>query len=138
MNDYSTGKLVVLSTAEPEELVKSYLIWDRDLEFRRLVDDIPPRLWSKEKYEAWIKQAIEKSESSSYEFFIRTLEDGRLIGFAELWCQNWSHGEGIVGIGIGSRSDWGKGYGTDAMKCILRFAFLELNFKKDIAGNFFV
>jgi RimJ/RimL family protein N-acetyltransferase len=35
-----------------------------------------------------------------------------------------------VGLGIGDRNDWGKGYGTDAMKIILRFAFTELNLRR--------
>jgi RimJ/RimL family protein N-acetyltransferase len=32
-----------------------------------------------------------------------------------------------VGIGLGEREFWGKGYGTDAMRIILRYAFTELN-----------
>ena len=32
-----------------------------------------------------------------------------------------------MGIGIGERDCWGKGYGTDAMRVVLRFAFVELN-----------
>lgn len=127
MNNYLIGKLVHLSAAEPDELVKSYLLWDRDSEYRRLLDDIPPRLWSKEKYETWLKQSLDKPEAQSFPFFLRTCDEERLVGFIELWVESWVHREGFVGIGIGSRSDWGKGYGTDAMNCILRFAFLELN-----------
>ncbi|MCJ7660780.1 MAG: GNAT family N-acetyltransferase [Anaerolineales bacterium] len=40
---------------------------------------------------------------------------------------HWSHGDSSVGIGIGEREYWSKGYGTDAMNVILRFAFDELN-----------
>ncbi len=32
-----------------------------------------------------------------------------------------------MGIGIGEREYWGNGYGTDAMRAILHFAFTELN-----------
>jgi RimJ/RimL family protein N-acetyltransferase len=32
-----------------------------------------------------------------------------------------------VGIGIGEREYWGKGYGKDAMRIMLRYAFMELN-----------
>ena len=40
---------------------------------------------------------------------------------------SWTHGDTFVGIGPGDREYWGKGYGTDAMKIILRYAFIELN-----------
>jgi len=39
----------------------------------------------------------------------------------------WTHGDGWIGLGLGEREDWGKGYGTDAMRVMLRFAFTELN-----------
>jgi RimJ/RimL family protein N-acetyltransferase len=39
----------------------------------------------------------------------------------------WTHGDTFVGIGIGEPDYRGKGYGTDAMRVILRFAFMELN-----------
>ena len=35
-----------------------------------------------------------------------------------------------MGIGIGEREFWGKGYGTDAMDLILRYAFVELNLRR--------
>ena len=35
-----------------------------------------------------------------------------------------------MGIGLGEREYWGKGYGTDAMKIILRYAFTELNLRR--------
>ncbi|NTU75527.1 MAG: GNAT family N-acetyltransferase [Anaerolineaceae bacterium] len=40
---------------------------------------------------------------------------------------NWSARNAWVGIGIGDPEYWGKGFGSDAMRIILRFAFLELN-----------
>jgi RimJ/RimL family protein N-acetyltransferase len=40
---------------------------------------------------------------------------------------SWSNGNSWVGIGIGEREYWGRGYGTDAMRVVLRFAFQELN-----------
>ena len=43
---------------------------------------------------------------------------------------NWTPRDAFVGIGIGNRNDWSKGYGSDAMKIILRFAFTELNLRR--------
>ena len=58
------------------------------------------------------------------------LEDDRLIGYIGLEGDIFPHGEAFVGIGIGERELWGKGYGTDAMKVILRYAFQELNLRR--------
>jgi RimJ/RimL family protein N-acetyltransferase len=40
---------------------------------------------------------------------------------------HWNHGDSFVGISIGEREFWDKGYGTDAMRVLLRYAFSELN-----------
>jgi RimJ/RimL family protein N-acetyltransferase len=40
---------------------------------------------------------------------------------------DWVAGSAWVGIGIGEPADWGKGYGTDAMRILLRYAFAWLN-----------
>jgi RimJ/RimL family protein N-acetyltransferase len=36
------------------------------------------------------------------------------------------HGDAFVGIGIGESDHWGKGFGSDAMRVLLRYGFLEL------------
>ena len=63
-------------------------------------------------------------------FAIRTLDDDRIIGEIGLDGIRWTHGDCFVGIGLGEREFWGKGYGTDAMKIILRYAFTELNLRR--------
>jgi RimJ/RimL family protein N-acetyltransferase len=35
-----------------------------------------------------------------------------------------------VGLGIGETNYWSKGYGTDAMNVLLRFAFIEINLRR--------
>jgi RimJ/RimL family protein N-acetyltransferase len=46
------------------------------------------------------------------------------------------NGDAFVGIGIGDRELWGKGYGTEAMKLMLRFAFQELNLRRVSLNTF--
>ena len=65
-----------------------------------------------------------------YWFAIRALEDDRLLGDADLSVINWGSRDAFVGIGIGEREFWGKGYGTDAMRLLLRYAFTELNLRR--------
>ena len=40
---------------------------------------------------------------------------------------DWINRSAQVGIVIGSKPHWGKGYGTDAMRIVLRFAFEKMN-----------
>ncbi len=53
-----------------------------------------------------------------------------MIGDIGLDGIRWSQGDTFVGISINDREYWGKGYGTDAMRLILRFAFVELNLRR--------
>ena len=116
-----------LTAVDPGVAAKTHVGWGRDSEYRRLLDDGPPWLWSQHAIEAWIIKNQDGPAGSSYEFDLRTLQDDRLIGFIGLSLDHKSHGEAWVGIGIGARDDWGKGYGTDAMETVLRYAFEELN-----------
>jgi RimJ/RimL family protein N-acetyltransferase len=43
---------------------------------------------------------------------------------------NWPAGDAFVGLGIGDTEYWSKGYGTDSMHVLLRFAFTELNLQR--------
>ena len=70
------------------------------------------------------------TRGDQFEFSIRTLQDDLLIGDVGLDGVLWNHGDAFVGIGIGDREYWGKGYGTDAMRLILRYAFCELNLQR--------
>ncbi len=58
------GELVRLTAEEPELLGKTFSSWDRDSEFRRLLDDEPPCLWSAKKIKEWFeKDSYEGDES---------------------------------------------------------------------------
>ncbi len=125
-----TGKLVRLSVEEPEVVAKAFTQWEQDSEYVRLLDNDPARLWSEKKTREWIDKDLEKQIEKDYLFFVRTIVDNRLIGFVCLWGQDWCQGDSWVGIGIGERDCWGKGYGTEAMQLLLRYAFQELNLRR--------
>jgi RimJ/RimL family protein N-acetyltransferase len=95
----------------------------------RLLDTDPPRLHSTKAIKEWSEKELDKA-TEMYWFAIRVLEDDRLLGDIILSVINWGSRESFVGIGIGEREFWGKGYGTDAMHLILRYAFAELNLRR--------
>jgi RimJ/RimL family protein N-acetyltransferase len=136
MNDLFRGELVRLTSEEPEFITKYEARWQRDSEFRRLLDSNPADLVSEKKMkESFEKDADGGFNPQRYSFTIRSLADDKPIGFLGLWG-NLIHGEFWVGIGIGERDYWNKGCGTDAMKLCLRYAFMELGAQRVSLGLF--
>lgn len=119
------GQLVRLtannSAIDPEFQAR----WDRNSEFLRLLDADPARSSTVTQRREW----NEKGDIYDLTFFfrIRPLHEERPLGFVGLWRVFWTHGDAFLGIAIGDPADWGHGYGTDAMRVLLRFAFTELN-----------
>jgi len=126
-NNLFQGKLVRLTAEEPKAMAEADARWSRNSEYSRLLDSASARIFSLKMTEKWSEEHLESQSNRDVFFAIRTLCDDRLIGGIGLDGINWSHGNCYVGIGIGDSEDWGKGYGTDAMRILLRYAFTELN-----------
>ena len=103
--------------------------WTHNGEFMRLYEFEPARPMSaaimKKQYEKLEKKIDE--DKNLYHFMIRAKADDRLIGKAVIQRIEWANGNCSVRVGIGSTADQRKGYGTQALKMLLRFAFAELN-----------
>jgi RimJ/RimL family protein N-acetyltransferase len=127
------GELVRLSAPDSDTDPEVTTKWWRDTEFARLLDNDPAMLRSGRKEKEQLEELLKEDP---FFFRIRTRSDDRLIGFIGLFDVNWAQGNAWVGLGIGERDCWGKGYGTDAMRIILRYAFTELNLHRVTLGVF--
>lgn len=103
--------------------------WTHDSDFMRMYTIEPARPMSaamvKKQYEN-IEKEID-DDKSMYYFAIRAKEDSRLIGKAVVEDIEWTNGNCGIHLGIGSVSDRRKGYGTQALRMLLRFVFAEIN-----------
>jgi RimJ/RimL family protein N-acetyltransferase len=124
------GRLVRLSALDVPVWVENFSRWIGNSWYWRLADSDPLQLFSKKASKEWLEKELEQSGSESIGFMIRTLTDDRVIGEIGLMEMNWNHREAFVGIAIGDQDYWGKGYGTDAMQVLLRYAFTELNLER--------
>jgi RimJ/RimL family protein N-acetyltransferase len=124
MSNPLEGRLVRLSVANTDEVIQAWQRWNADTEFKRLLDDQAPRMVSPAEQ----RKSLDGETHSDKDFFfaVRPMNFDAKIGFTALWV-NWLHRDAFVAIGIGDRMYWGKGYGTDAMRLTLRYAFEELN-----------
>lgn len=134
MKDIYRGTLVRLAVESAETMAKTYIKWDRDTEFHRLADGAPPQLWSEKKLKEFVEKGSEKQGDRNFRFSIRTIENDILIGSTGLWLLRETQGDAWLGIFLGEREYWGKGYGTDAMRLIVGYGFGELNLRRITLG----
>ena len=123
------GKLVRLGPIDHEKDPEIESRWTHDPAFMRLMYTQSMRPLSvfqlKKNYEALEKEIDD--ERSLYHFRIRAISDDRLLGFGEIRWIMWSNATAHIRLGIGDPADWRKGYGSDALALLLRYAFHELN-----------
>jgi RimJ/RimL family protein N-acetyltransferase len=125
-----TGDLVRLAAIDAQTVAAALSSWGRNSEYWRLQAGDPARLFSVKPTKDWIEKFLDKENPDVLSFTIRRLEDDLLIGVCDLDGLDWPDGDAFISIGIGEPEFWSKGYGTDAMKVLLRYAFSELNLRR--------
>ena len=126
MNDLFRGELVRFTFEEPEVKAKAEVRWQQDSEYIRLADSEPCLLPSEKKIREWYDKQVENGpQPERYSFSVHTLDGDQYIGSLGLGV-DLIHSEAWVGLAIGEREYWSKGYGTDMMKICLRYVFTEL------------
>lgn len=124
MNNLFYGESVKLTATRAED-IQVMALWMEDSEYLRNVDtDIAMPMSEKQ-----MESEPEPNHQEAY-FRLRTLEDDELIGFVSIHSIEWNNRIGVLAIGIGDASNRNRGYGTDALKLILRYAFHELNLNR--------
>jgi RimJ/RimL family protein N-acetyltransferase len=119
-----------LTAENPEVMASNFSRWNQDTGWVRFLDTEPSRLLSAKKWKEWLEKDLDKGTPDEVFFAIRRLEGDQLIGFIGLFDLYLQHGDTLVAIALGEREYWGKGYGTDAMRIMLRYAFNELNLRR--------
>lgn len=123
--NFFSGKLVRLVAIDPERDSKFLSKWRQNSEYARLLDDFPATLFSSRANQEWMEKHLD--DFLEFEYNIQDIKTQELIGLVDLGGNMRFHQDAFVGIGIGDPEYWGKGYGTEAMAIILRYAFMELN-----------
>ncbi|MCD7034887.1 GNAT family N-acetyltransferase [Metabacillus sp. GX 13764] len=126
LDNFYTGKLVKL-TAPKEGDAKAMAKWQEDTAYLRNVDtDIAfPRSEA-----SLISREQGGSSSSVFEFRIRPADGEALLGFAAIFGIEWNNRTGTMAIGIGEKSNRGKGYAKESLQLLLRFAFHECSLNR--------
>jgi len=123
-------RLTALNTRDLPTLVH----WFEDAEFMRLYDTRPACPKSEAELTRWLEK-LQKAKND-FAFAVRPLNSKDLIGYVELDGILWPHGVCGFSIAIGDRANWGQGYGYEAARLALAFAFGEINLYRVTATVF--
>lgn len=105
--------------------IPTFVRWFNDPEVRRFLLMFAPMSQAKE--EQWFEGKL--TSEHDYVFAIEVpVEDGWLhIGNLGLHEIDWVNRSCVFGIFLGERDYWGRGYGSEATRTAVRFAFHTLN-----------
>jgi RimJ/RimL family protein N-acetyltransferase len=81
---------------------------------------------SLEGEEHWYANLLKDEERV---FCMETIE-GKLIGNIGIMHLDWLNRKADIGVMIGEKEYWSKGYGTEAINLLLRYMFEELNLER--------
>ena len=121
------GKRVRLLAFDLEKDTEAMARWDRETEYMRLLDTGPHFPTAPASNRAFMEKEIGEKMLL---LAIRPLDEDRTIGFLDLAGFDWHARSAWVGIGIGEPEFRGKGYGSDAMNVLARYAFQQLNLNR--------
>ena len=128
--DIFRGEKLRLVALRPETDAQLMNKWRRDTEYARLLDSDPVRLFNKAENKAWVEKMQKAECFDGIEFMIYAMPEDKPIGFVGLDGISWHNSVSWTGIGIGERKYWSKGYGSEAMRIIARYAFEELGLNR--------
>ena len=100
--------------------------WYNDPEVLRFMGTVRPTAVAAE--EAFIAGLNASPMEPTLGIVVR--ETDRLIGVTGLAKTDVRHRHAMFGIGIGDKSAWGKGHGTEATRLLVQYAFETLNLNR--------
>jgi RimJ/RimL family protein N-acetyltransferase len=122
------GKRIRLRSNERSDLPK-FVEWLNDPDVWRYLSMSLPISQAAE--EQWFENMLKRpAEEQSLGIEIKAGDGWRLVGNCGIFGINWRVRSAEVGLFIGDKSCWNKGYGTEVMSLLVRHGFGTLNLNR--------
>ncbi|MEO8381397.1 MAG: GNAT family protein [Acidobacteriota bacterium] len=120
------GEHVILRAFEREDAERCYR-WMNDPSIVRTLKSRYPIAFQNEI--EWLDRAMTASATERH-FAIERKDDRTHIGNASIHEIEWVSRTAAFGLFVGEPSAWNRGFGSDAIRTLVRFAFDEMNLRK--------
>ena len=114
--------------------IYTHFRWNNDPELNRLDSEIPYEKETFGQFKQRFEAMCSRPSPSHQDFEIHT--DGELIGVAYVARINHHHRHGLIGITIGDRDYWGRGYGRESIRLLMDYCFDALDLHRVCAETF--
>lgn len=127
------GKRIFMREVRLSDVNETYYRWMNDPEITQFLESrfVPN---SMERLQEYVRNFTGNKDNILLAIVLK--ENHRHIGNIKLGPINWVNRFGDVGIAIGEKDCWGKGYGIEAISLVSKYAFNTLNLHKLAAGCF--
>ncbi len=125
------GERIYLREVRPSDVNEHYYRWMNDPEVTRFLESrFAPN--SVEKLREYVVGKLGDRDNIFLAIILK--EKDRHIGNIKLGPIQWIHRQADIGLLIGEKECWGKGYASEAIRLISDYAFYVLNLHKVTAG----
>ncbi len=120
------GERVILRALDTEDLDRCFRWWNDPQIVRTLKSRYPTPFF---KEAEWLEGAVRSTHEERH-FAIERRDSREHIGNASIHQIDWVSRRAKFNLFIGEPSAWNKGFGGDAIRALVRFAFDEMNLEK--------
>ncbi|HEX6097482.1 MAG TPA: GNAT family protein [Thermoanaerobaculia bacterium] len=120
------GEHTILRAFERDDAERCYR-WMNDPNIVRTLKSRYPIAFQNEM--EWLDRAMHEGVNERH-FAIERKDDRTHIGNASIHDIDWVSRTAAFGLFIGEPSAWNRGFGSDAIRTLVRFAFEEMNLRK--------
>lgn len=120
------GEHVILRAFERDDAERCYR-WMNDPNIVRTLKSRYPIAFQNEI--EWLDRAMHPSANERH-FAIERKDDRTHVGNASIHDIDWVSRTALFGLFVGEPSAWNRGFGGDAIRTLVRFAFDEMNLRK--------
>lgn len=128
------GERIFFTHLQMDNIYKHFE-WNNDPELNDLDSELPYMEESFGDFKRRFERLVYDEHPTSIDFEIHA-DDGTLIGIAFVSDVSEHNAHASIGITIGNRDYWGKGYGRDALTVLLDYCFQDLKLHRVAAETF--